>query len=280
LTAAQQAQQDQLIAQAQLLAQAASQKNTDALAQFNTTIVSSAISAFGIGSGDLSALKGLGGAMTASQAGLAKSLETSADARALIAAKTASGPVFNRIEYTVGADRSITGQVYFVDNNGESLIYQGVGDTVNPWFDQSGSGAFFIPAPAAADYTPTLTFLVQANDTSGNVTRTQVTLDRSTPVVPPADTPPEKVLGAYASIGQLLNGAGQIASAALARNSAQQDALEKERDASTDEAQIQQYNSQIAALIQTVNDLQTQLLTNIQQIQASQNAAIARINQV
>lgn len=280
LTAGQQAQQDQLIAQAQLLLQAASQANAQAITDLNVGIVSSAVSTFGLTDGDLSALKAQGAAITASQTGLWQSLVTSAEARARIAAQSASAPVFDRIEYTVGADLSITGRVYFVDNNGESLTYHGVGDTVNPWFDQSGSGAFFIPAPTASDYTRTLTFLVQANDTSGNVTRTQVTLDRSTRTVPPADTPRDQLLAAFASIGQGLGSTASAGFSSMDGISQQLDALRAQRAATTNESILQQLDDQIAEQIQLLTNVQTQLLTTLDQIQTSQTAAIARITQV
>ena len=176
------------------------------------------------------------------QQALLQSLNTAANAKAAIAAKTAAAPVFNRIEYTVGAGGSLTGQVYFVDPQGESMSIYGVGDTITPYFDQSGSGKFSLPAPSSADYTPTFSMYVDATDTSGNHTRTQVTMDRSMPSAPPATTPPTQILAAYSGLFEGISGAVSSYNA----NIDQAEAQRREAEAAQNQALIESLDDYIA----------------------------------
>lgn len=131
---------------------------------------------------------------------LLASLNTAADAKAAVTAKTASAPVFNRVSYTVGGDGSITGQVYFVDPQGQSMTIYGVGDDILPHFNQSGTGLFTIPASVIANNPSPFGMYVEATDTGNNVTRVKVTFSTSTPSAPSFTTTQSQVLTDFSTI--------------------------------------------------------------------------------
>jgi VCBS repeat-containing protein len=191
-----------------------------------------------------------------SQQALLESLTTAQNARAAIAAKTASAPVFDRVVYTVGADGALTGQVYFVDPQGKSMTIFGIGDTITPQFNQSGSGSFSFPAPSPADYTSAFSFNVEATDTSGNITETQITLSRLNSSEPATTTKQSQVLTAYSSVFSSLSSGVQSASASVDQLQAQRDQAQAQQDTTL----AQQLDDQISVIQANLANVLTNLL--------------------
>lgn len=191
-----------------------------------------------------------------SQQALLESLTTAQNARAAIAAKTASAPVFNRVDYTVGANGALTGQVYFVDPQGKSMTIFGVGDTITPQFDQSGSGSFSFPAPSPADYTSSLSFDVEATDSSGNITKTQISLSRTNSSAPATTTRQSQVLTVFSSLFSNLAGGVQSASASVDQLQAQRDQAQAQQDTTL----VQQLDDQISVAQANLANVLTNLL--------------------
>ncbi|WP_407665396.1 Ig-like domain-containing protein [Mycolicibacterium stellerae] len=205
---------------------------------------------------------------------LQAALNASAEAQAQIVSQTANGPVYQKVSYTVNADHSVSGQIYFVgapDNDPIKIYGTGI-DGSYYYFDESGNsgGKFFIPAPTSSSYSSTVTVTAYAVDKYENPTQVTVTLDRSTPTVPPSVIPPgASSLGTYAGFGQSLQSGYNSASAKYEEAEAQhQMALE------------QQNAELIAATQQARNDINSQLTAILSGMSANQAAFVTAINQV
>lgn len=204
----------------------------------------------------------------ARQADLQAALRTSVTAKAQIDAPAGSRtPYYERVEYTVNPDKSISGKVYFIDPNDDLRYIDDAGPADN-FIGGDASGTFFVPAPAAGDTSPTVDIIVGAHDRdenfSGPVT---VTLTRSTPTVVPADTPLD---ARFIETSKLMTGLGSAVSSGIAASAGYQAQADEAR-AREDEATAKQYeakanstNNDIANALKAQQQAITQYLSTIQ----------------
>jgi VCBS repeat-containing protein len=257
-------------AQAELLATAANAAHDDTIAKQLLADVpagTSTLPADFVDSAEFQTLKKQQVTIAASQADLQVATRTWVVAKSQVdAPQDGQTPYYQRVEYTVNPDKSITGRVYFVDPNGAPMVIgdSGVGNT--QYFGPNGNadGTFTIPAPAAGDKSSTVTITFGAHNIheyfSGNVT---LTLDRSTSTVIPGDTPKSKVLTTTAQMySDLGSSVGSIMSGVMTVQAAQLEAEARgdEADAKFYEAQVQALDSNIDIALAQLSSVKDQFL--------------------
>lgn len=209
-------------------------------------------------------------AIIATLADMQASLTTAEKARSFIDAPSdPQAPAYQKVEYTVNADRSITGKVYFVDPQGQQMIIDDTGVGLTDYFvgDQNSDGTFFIPAPAAGDNSNTVAMTFGAHDQDENFSgAVTLTLDRSTPTVIPADTPDNqmftKTSGTMAGLSTAIGSNTTLRNDFLAEaQAAEAEGKVTEAEAARNEAR--NLDDDIANQVNALNALREQFLASI-----------------
>lgn len=220
-------------------------------------------------------------AMKVAKAGhdLEQPLAVSADAAALAAWNAAGDgkPVFSRIEYTVAADMSVIGRVYFVDPDNDPAQPLFIDDDLEEatFFDPAGSGNFIMDTPNFNN--PVIprfvTVDVTATDSDGNVVTQTITIDRTPPLPPSLSKSAPSATYTWGEIasatGSISNGAAGIISASYESDAARLEAAARYNDARGNEDDFVQELQELTDAVQTtlLNIIATNQTTNsLQQV--------------